>query len=361
MTRIDRYVLRQFIVTAFFAVIAFTVIFVVIDMMENLDDFLDRNATGAIIATYYFYFVPEIVKLMVPLAMLLSALFTTGRLSTLNELTALKAGGMSLYRFMTPVIVFSLAVSGVSIYFNGWIVPYANHQKLQIGRAYFQKNIEFVSKNNIFIQDSETRILSIGLFDDYHSAAQRVSVQEFDREDRTRLVRRLDASEMRWNDSDRSWTLMKGIERVFTERGETVRPFPSQTLANLHFSPGDIKKKQQKPDEMNYTDLREFIGNQQRAGQDVSRWLVDFYGKIAFPFSNFIVVLFGIPFSSVKRKAGLGVEFGIAIGICFIYMIFLKISQAFGYNGDLDPLLTAWLANIIFLAAGLYNLWRVPK
>jgi lipopolysaccharide export system permease protein len=42
-------------------------------------------------------------------------------------------------------------------------------------------------------------------------------------------------------------------------------------------------------------------------------------------------------------------------------MIFLKISQAFGYNGDLDPLLTAWLANIIFLGAGLANLWRVPK
>ena len=112
---------------------------------------------------------------------------------------------------------------------------------------------------------------------------------------------------------------------------------------------------------MDYSDLGEFIRNQQRAGQDASRWLVDYYGKIAFPFSNFIVVLFGIPFSSMRKKAGLGIEFGIAIGICFLYMIFLKISQAFGYNGDLDPLLTAWLANIIFLLAGVYNLWRVPK
>ena len=361
MTRIDRYVLRQFIVTAFFALIAFTIIFVVIDLMENLDDFLDRSATTTVIITYYFYFAPEIIKLMVPLAMLLSALFTTGRLSTLNELTALKAGGMSLYRFMAPVILFSLLVSGVSIYFNGWVVPYANHQKLQIGRAYFQKNIEFVSKNNIFIQDAETRILSIGLFDDYRNVAQRVSVQEFDRDDRTRLVRRRDALEMRWNADDASWTLLNGTERTFTDSGEAIRMFAREALTTLRFSPEDIKKKQQKPDEMDYTDLGEFIKNQQRAGQDVSRWLVDFYGKIAFPFSNFIVVLFGIPFSSVKRKAGLGVEFGIAVGICFLYMIFLKISQAFGYNGDLDPLLTAWLANIIFLLAGLYNLWRVPK
>jgi lipopolysaccharide export system permease protein len=361
MTRIDRYVLRQFIVTAIFALLAFTVIFVVIDLMENLDDFLDRNATTAIITTYYFYFTPEIIKLMVPLSMLLSALFTTGRLSTLNELTALKAGGMSLYRFMTPVIVFSLLVSGASIYFNGWVVPYANHQKLQIGRVYFQKNIEFVSKNNIYIQDSQTKILSIGLFDDIRNVAQRVSVQEFAAGDPTKLVERHDAGEMRWNAADGSWTLVNGTERTFTDSGEAIRPFASEVLAGLHFSPEDIRKKQEKPDEMDYTDLGAFIRNQQRAGQDVSRWLVDYYGKIAFPFSNFIVVLFGIPFSSVKRKAGLGVEFGIAIGICFLYMIFLKVSQAFGYNGDLDPLLTAWLANIIFLLAGLYNLWRVPK
>jgi lipopolysaccharide export system permease protein len=361
MTRVDRYVLRQFIVTAAFALLAFIVIFVAIDLMENLDEFLDRNATPAIIATYYFYFAPEIVKLMVPLSMLLSALFTTGRLSTLNELTALKAGGMSLYRFMAPVVLFALLVSGVSVWFNGWVVPAANHKKLQIARFYFQKNIEFVSKNNIYIQDSETKILSIGLFDDTRNVAMRVSVQEFAAGDPTTLVERHDAAEMHWNAADSSWTLQRGTERTFTASGETIRSFTAESMRGLHFSPDDIRKKQEKPDEMNYTDLGEFIGNQQRAGQDVARWLVDYYGKIAFPFSNFIVVLFGIPFSSVKRKAGLGVEFGIAIGICFLYMIFLKISQAFGYNGDLDPLLTAWLANIIFLGAGLANLWRVPK
>ncbi len=361
MTKIDRYVLRQFIVTAAFALLAFTIIFVAIDMMENLDDFLDRNATTPIIAAYYLYFTPEIVKLMVPLSMLLSALFTTGRLSTLNELTALKAGGMSLYRFMAPVIIFSLVVSGVSVWFNGWVVPAANHRKLQIARVYFQKNIEFVSRSNIYIQDAPTRILSVGVFDDMRNAAYRVSVQEFDPADPTRVTERHDAAEMRWNPADGSWTLLRGTERTFSDSGETIRPFASETMSHLHFSPDDIRKKQEKPDEMNYTDLREFIDNQQRAGQETARWLVDFYGKIAFPFSNFIVVLFGIPFSSVKRKSGLGVEFGIAIGICFLYMIFLKISQAFGYNGDLHPLLTAWLANIIFLGAGLFNLARVPK
>ena len=98
MRTIDRYAVRQFVLTALFALLAFIVIFVVIDMMENLDDFLDRRATLGIIAMYYIYFIPEIVKLMIPVAMLLSALFTTGRFSTYNELTALKSSGVSLYR-----------------------------------------------------------------------------------------------------------------------------------------------------------------------------------------------------------------------------------------------------------------------
>ena len=111
MKSVDRYVLKQFIVTAIFALVAFTVIFVVIDLMENLDDFLDRNATFGIIATYYLYFIPEILKLMLPVGMLLSALFTTGRLSTFSELTALKSSGMSLYRFMAPLLIFSLSMN----------------------------------------------------------------------------------------------------------------------------------------------------------------------------------------------------------------------------------------------------------
>jgi len=361
MTRIDRYVLKQFIATAFFSLLIFTVVFVAVNMMDNLDDFLDRHATVGMIATYYLYYIPEIIKLMIPMGMLLSALFTTGRLSTYNELGALKSGGMSLYRFMAPLLLFAMVVSAGSIYFNGWVVPYANKKKFEIGRNYFQKGVEFVSRNNIFIQDSMTRILSIGMFDDHANEAIQVSIQDFDAADPTAIVARYDAAKMEWNPSLKTWKLVSGTERTFTPAGESVRSFDVFSIGVLNFSPDDIRKKQQKPEEMNYTDLGEFIANQQRAGHEVSRWLVDYYGKIAFPFASVIVVLFGVPFSSVKRRSGLGVEFGIAIGICFLYIIFLQISQAFGYNGDLHPLLTAWLANIVFLCAGLYNLWRVPK
>ncbi len=361
MKKFDRYALRQFVVTCLFSLAAFTAIFLVIDLMENLDDFIDKAAPAGIILTYYIYFMPEIIKLMLPVGVLLSALFTTGRLSAHNELIALKSGGVSLYRFMAPFIVLAVGLSAFAIWFNGWVVPATNQKKFSIARSYFHKYLENTSKANIFIQDSRDRILSIGIYDDLRSTAIRVSIQEFDPADPSVMSARYDAFEMRWNPGPGNWTLLSGTERKFTPGGEIQTAFQEKTLPAMKFSPDDVRKKQQKPDEMDYNELGDFIDHQRSAGQDVSRWLVDYYGKIAFPFANLIVVIFGIPFAAIKRRSGLGVEFGIALAICFLYMIFMKVSQAFGYNGDMDPLLTAWLANLIFLLGGGLTLWYVPK
>jgi lipopolysaccharide export system permease protein len=357
----DRYVLRQFLVTALFSLAAITAIFLVVDLMENLDDFIDKAAPPGIIVLYYVYFMPEIIKLMLPVSVLLSALFTTGRLSASNELTALKSGGVSLYRYMAPFLVLALAVSGFAVWFNGWVVPSTNGKKFAIARTYFHKYLDYTSRSNIFIQDSRDRILTIGIYDESRSTAIRVSIQEFDPADPALMTARYDAFEMRWADSTRTWTLVGGTERTFTPAGETMTEFDEKALPGMSFSPDDVRKKQQKPDEMDYNELGAFIAHQQRSGQDVSRWLVEYYGKIAFPFANFIVVIFGIPFAAIRRRSGVGVEFGIALTICFLYMIFLKVSQAFGYNGDMDPLLTAWLANIVFLLCGAVTLRLVQK
>jgi len=73
------------------------------------------------------------------------------------------------------------------------------------------------------------------------------------------------------------------------------------------------------------------------------------------------MVLFGVPFASARPRTGAAVGFGICVAVTFIYLAFMKMSQVFGYNGDLNPLFTAWLANLIFLVVGIFNLMRVQK
>ena len=361
MKLFDRYIIRQFLLTALFGIIAFTIIFIVIDLMEKLDDFLDRKADAMIIVQYYIAFTPEMVKLMTPVAILLSSLFTTGKLSNNNELTAMKSSGVSMYRFMAPMLIVALIISVASVYFNGWIVPYANQRKINIEHVYLQRNSESTARSNIYIQDGLRRIVSINFFDRATNLGGRTSIQDFSDSNLISLSQRIDARQIRWDTASGKWTLFGVTKRSFNQREEKMSTADRLVIDTLHFAPVDIIKKEENPDEMNYFELQKFIEHQQRTGTDVARLQVDFYSKVSFPFASFIVVLFGVPFSFGKRRGGLAVQFGISVAICFIYLIFMKTSQVFGYNGDLQPLLTAWLANLIFLAGGIVNIIRIQK
>lgn len=361
MTLLDRYIVRQFLVTTFFSLIAVTIVFVVIDAMEKLDDFIDHQAAMPIIAEYYLFFVPEIIKLVTPVAMLLASLFVTARLSTQNEITAMKSSGISLYRVMIPYLSVAFLISALSIYFNGWIVPEANKHKFTIERVYLKKDVISGSGSNIYFQDGPTRIVSFGYYDEARQTASRVSIQDYDDTNLTAIAERVDAISITWDSTSRQWISRNGIRRTFEDGKERLERFTVQPVGRLTFKPDELRKKQEKPDEMDFYTLEEFIRNQQGAGQDVARWQVAFYSKISFPFASVIVVLFGVPFSSVKRRGGPGVQLGISLLICFVYLIVMKVSQVFGYNGDIHPLLTAWMANIFFAAGAVVLMLRVRK
>lgn len=361
MKILDRYVLRQFILSAVFGLLAFTLIFVIIDLMENLDDFLDHNVPTQILIQYYIAFTPEIIKLMTPVAILLSSLFTTGKYSTSNELTAMKAGGMSIYRYMTPLVLFSLGISLFSVYFSGWVVPFADKHKFGIERKYLQKNLESMARTNIYLQDGPRRIIYISFYDGFSNSGSRVSIQDFSDDRLLSISRRFDGSQILWDSTTHSWTMMNVTQRVITPHGITLTKFPHVRFDTLSITPKEIIKKIDKPQEMDYTELGEFILRQQQSGNDVARWQVDYYSRISFPFASVIVVLFGIPFAFGKRRSGVALQFGISVAICFIYLSFMKISEVFGYNGDINPMLTAWLANILFFTGGVINIFRVNK
>lgn len=365
---LDRYLVRQFIIAFLFGLLAFTLIFIMIDMMEKLDDFIDSNASTETVVEYYINFAPEIIKLMTPVAMLLAGLFVMGRLTNQNELAAMKSSGISLYRLLVPFLVVSCVVSAASVYFNGWIVPYANQRKFAIERLHLQR-VDAQNRFNLFFQDGRTRIASLGYYDPQSKSATRVSIEDFADTNLTVLTRRYDADMMQWSsmtdsstgNNSEGWVLLRGAKREIHGEQETIHYFSQLSIGRLSITPDEMAKKQRKPDEMDYPELREFIENQQRAGQDVARWMVEYHAKVAFPFASVVVTLFGVTFGSVRRRSGVAVEFGICVALTFLYMGFMKTSQVFGYNGDLHPLLTAWLANLIFLGAGIANLWRVQK
>ncbi|PJA95626.1 MAG: LPS export ABC transporter permease LptG [Ignavibacteriales bacterium CG_4_9_14_3_um_filter_34_10] len=357
---IDKYVIKQFVQTIIFGLITFTLIFVIIDMMENLDDFIDENVRSGIILQYYIVFIPEILRLMLPVSVLLASLFVTGKLSTQNELTAIKAAGVSLYRYMIPFIATSFIISLGAVYFGGFIVPKANKHKIFIERQYLNRNFVALG-TDIYFQDSKTRIVSIGSFNTNTNQANRISIQEFNERDFTKMIRRIDAQRMSYDSASHEWILIEGAKRKFNDTKENLEFFSALPIKNLNFSPKDILKKQTKNEEMTLSELNKFASDQLKAGNDPTRILIDYHARFAYGFACVITVLFGLPLSANKRKGGIALQFGINLLVTFIYLFFMNISQAFGKNGVLNPFVTAWMANFIFLGTALIVISRTQK
>lgn len=360
MLIIDKYLIKQFLLTILFALLTFLAIFIIIDLMEHIDEFIDYDVPMLIILKYYIVFLPQMIRYMTPISVLLAALFVTGKLSDLNEVTALKASGMSLYRYMAPFIIATIFISIFSTFFGGYISPAANKIKVGIERTYMDWGT-IRSGNNIFFQDSKTRIVTISSYNVNTEQANIVSIQDFNPNNITQMLSRIDTKKMQYDTLTASWTLIDGVQRNFTNSTEKAIKFDQIKLDNLHFIPKDIINKQIKNEEMTLSELHQLAKEELNAGNDPTRINIEFHSRIAFAFASIITVLFGLPLSTNKRKGGLALQFGINLVITFTYLVFMSISQAFGKNGVMSPILTGWFANIVFFIAALLNIARAPK
>lgn len=329
-------------------------------MMEKLDDFIDQNVDNKVIIEYYIVFIPEIIRLMLPVSVLLAGLFTVGKLSTQNELTAIKSSGVSFYRFTAPFMITTLVISFVAIYFGGYIVPEANKQRIFLEQTYLKKGIVYAG-SNIYFQDGKNKIVTISYFNTKDKRANRVSIQEFDLINTTQMISRIDAQSMVYDTTSLNWIAYNGAKRFIYEKNDSLFEFSELQIEGLNFLPDDVIQKQRKPDEMNLQELKNYATSQLNAGNNPINIEIEYYSRIAFAFASFVVILFGLTLSANKRKGGTAIQFGINILLTFIYLVFMKISQAFGKNGLLHPFLTAWMANIVFFMAGVINLIRIKK
>lgn len=360
MKILDRYLVKQFLQTTFFALIAFTLIFVITNLMEKLGSFMDHQVPTQLIVQYYVVFIPEIIRLITPIAVLLACLFTAGKMANQNELTAIKAGGVSLYRFMAPFIITAIVLSLLSIYFGGYIVPKANKHLFYLEKKYLGED-RWNFGSNIVFQDNKTRIVTINYYDSNQGQATQVSVQEFNPNDKTKLISRTDAFRMTYDSKKNIWQLYDAITRTFTDSTESIVRTPLIDYKGLNFTPDEVITKQRKPEEMTLSDLSSFADEQSRTGNDPIATQIEYHSRIAFGFASVVVVLFGLPISANRRRGGLAIQFGFNLLITFIYLVFMKISQAFGKSGVMNPFLTAWFANFLFLIAAIYNINRAKK
>lgn len=357
MRILNRYIARKFMHILLFAILAFISIFVIVDLIENLDTFINNEYPTQIVIEYYVNYIPFILVLVLPVAMLISALFSVGTMARQNEIVAMKAAGISLYSIFLPLFIIAILVSFLAMGIANYLVPRATERQTDLREHYEDRRPQKERLDNVYIRDENDRRISMRYYNVKNNIGNTVSIRKFADD---YLASRIDAKKITWQDS--LWVLQTGYERIFTDEGETAIPFDNRIFKSTTLLPENIAKQLKIPEEMSYNELKDFIREVERNGADPDRWRVDLYLKIALPFANFIIVLFGSPLSSSQtRKSGTAKGFGISLAVTFFYFGILKTTQAMGHNGKIEPLLAAWFANIVFGVVGIFVLLRARK
>lgn len=360
MSLITRYVLRLFITAIAVSLVAFVSIFFVVDLIEQLDRFLDREVAPVYIALYYVYYTPYIFVLTIPVSLLLASLYTFGQLTRLGELTAMKASGLSLYRLLRPMLLVSVVVSACLFWAGEWLVPHTSMKRAEIKSEHvdLQGGEGQHIRHEVYFLGERGRQIYVRVFDGQKAEGTGVFVTEF-RSGAVSSV--LEAESAAWKDG--RWLLSNGVERRFQAGGGLSEYISFAALEPDGWSetPEDFMRGQKRPEEMSYGELDELIRNVRRGGGDVQGYLVDLNLKIAFPSAGLIIVLLGGALASHLRRGGVAVGFALSIGICFVYWGLLRFAQAFGHAGLLPPMTAAWGANALFCLLALILLVRAPK
>jgi lipopolysaccharide export system permease protein len=316
--------------------------------VEHLDTFVDAQAESGQVLRYYLNYVPAILVLTVPIAVLMASLFTVGGLSKTNELLAMRSSGLSLWRIALPILGIGLVLSGLLLVFSEVVVPETDQERSDI------LNFEIEKKQPdrktiiyyVYTQGQDHRIFRMERYDIVQRRGWTVLVQEI--ED-SRVLWTLKADEIQWVDS--MWVFRRGEVRTF--ESEAWVPFDSLAHPDWSEQPEDFSQRDKSPEAMGYRELNEYIQVMERSGKDASKERFRLQFKLALPFMCFIIIMVGVPIASSPKRAGVALSFGIAAGISILYIFLLRIMESLGNKGDLPPFLAAWSMNGVFLLLGV--------
>ena len=357
---LHRYVVREFLKVFSLSLSSLIFIYVVVLFFQKVNIFIKYQAPFYLIFEYIPYKIPEVTfQWTLPYAVLLATLLTLGSLSRHSEITAMKAGGVSLYRITSPLLFIAFLISLCSFLGNEYLVPYANQrtQYLLDVKVRKEKPTGFFKDYKIWYR-SNHRIFNIRLLDPEKKVLRGLTIYDFDND--FRCIQRIEAQEARWING--KWRFYNGVTRNF-EENTSVQVLPFKELEfSMQENWESFEKIERESREMSYSELRTYIQKIRSAGYDATRYLVDLYSKHSYPLLNLIMVLIGIPFAlKTGRSGGVALSIGISVMIGFVYGVTFYIFLSFGKSGILPPFLSSWIPTSLFGLAGVFALMNVRQ
>jgi LPS export ABC transporter permease LptG len=344
-------------------------IYIVVDAIQKIDDFIEMGAKAFTMATHYYgLMVPVFIAQLFPAITLISVSLVLIRFVKNNEILAMQVAGINLYRIMLPVFVLSVFLSCLAVINQELIIPKFAEELEKVEQTTFEEK----EKDNILVEDEENRMLfrvwSLNIAEESLKSVYVIGKHENGKKKFT-----ISAEKGKWTDGN-SWLLLNVVRHNYDESGHWIAPALQMDNYLLHnydesghwiapalqmdnylletvLSPTRLSKVDINSALKSFNELKEL----RRKEPENPRFRVMFHSRMAYPLTNFILLFLGIPvvlgFERMSKNIFLRV--GISVLICCAFFVLTYICVNLGNMGILQPVLAAWLPVIIFGCLGL--------
>ncbi len=353
---LDRYVFSEFIRIFISTALGFPVLVIVIDLVDNLEKYLNRNLPRADIFMSYVYWLPDSMFLVLPAAVLFATVFSIGNFTRHAEITAAKASGISFHRMTLPIFIGAILAGAFGLLL-GELVPITNGKREKLLQE--RKFVSGTERFNFAYAAENGRVYKVSSL-----SAERLSIDGLEIERKggndpgypTYVIAALNA---KW-DTTGGWRLGQGHMHIVPDSGPDIAfSFASLIDRKLTERPADLLATPKAPQDMGFRDLGKFIRALERSGGDVNELKVERMLKIAIPVTCIIIALFGAPLATSTQRGGAAYGIGVSLATTVIFLMLIQLTKAIGGKGLVPAEAAAWIPNMIFAVMGMILLARV--
>lgn len=358
MQKLDWYILKKFLGTFFFTLSLILLIVIIFDISEKIDDFLEHElSVKAIIFDYYLNFIPYFGNLFSPLFIFISVIFFTSKMANNSEVIAILNSGMSFSRFLRPFIIASIILGTLSFLLGNFIIPPSNSKRIDFENKYL-RNKYYSNKKNIHIQILPNQYIYMQSYNSKREIGYKFTIEKFND---NKLISKLKSDYAQYDSINNVWQINNYEIREFKDEKQIIKKgIRMDTTINLH--PSEFTKRKSLVETMNFFELNNYIIREEmRGSEQLISHKIEKHKRIAFPFSSIILTLIAVAIASRKIRGGIGMHLGIGIIIAFTYILFMQISTTFAINSNLDPKLSVWIPNLLYIILSLILLNKVQK
>ena len=359
MKIIDRYILREISFPFFTSLFSITFVLLIGKILQLMDLMVNKGVSILAIIKLIFFLMPNFLLFTIPISLLISILVGLGRLASDNEITVMKAAGISLYRLFYPIALASCAAFLTALSLSLFFVPHSNQATKNLLFAVIRQNASIGIKEKVFNDNFKGLLLYADNIPAHGKFMEGVIISD------NRIIKEpvtIFAERAHLISDPESMRISLRLERGSTHaldlklRNYRKMDFSSYDI-NLDMEAAIAEKNRRKEKDSKEMTAGELMGKIRTHGLDEAvkrELLVELNEKFTFPLACLIFGLLGMPIGVNIRKSAKarGLTMGIII-VLFYYLLQLG-GTALTETGRISPLPGIWLPTVIFTIAGLY-------